>query len=151
VTVGVETIESEIVPLAQRHGLTLYDLEMIPLGRPMLRVYVEKSSGGVQIGEIEAFARVLIPYLNLKELFPREGNVEVSSPGIFRKLRRPAHFQSAVGEPIGVTAQLDEGKRSITAKLVSVSEEGIRLDSEQLPFVPFDRIVRAQLQPEVRI
>jgi len=153
VMVGVDRLETEIAPLAEQHGLSVYDVEVVPYGRATLRVYVERAGQpGVTVGNLEAFARVLIPYLNLKALFPREGHVEVSSPGMNRRLRRPAHFTAAVGERVGVTAVAGAtGKTSVTAKLLSVTDEGIHLESDVLPFVPFADIVRARLDPDIRI
>lgn len=153
--VGAETIENEIVPLAERHGLMLYDIETVTHGRPLLRVFVDKAAlpekpAGVTIGDIQEFAKVLIPYLTMKDLFPREGQVEVSSPGLFRRLRRQVHFSAAVGQPISVTAQDESGKRTVTARLLSVTDAGIQLENEILPFVPFSNILRAQLQPEIK-
>ncbi|MBI4179247.1 hypothetical protein HY522_07485 [bacterium] len=156
----VGTIETEIAPMAGRYGLAVYDIEFVSLGRPLLRVFVEKcpSTGeaqperaGVSIGEIDAFAKVLIPFLTLQGLFPREGRVEVSSPGIFRRLRRKDHFESAVGQPVEVTARTGGVKQTVRAKLLAVSDDGITLESDALPFLPFSDILRAKLQTEVAI
>lgn len=150
--VGVENLEAEIVPLAARYGLKVYDIEVVAFGRATLRVFVEKDNApaGVTVGQIESFAKVLIPYLNLKELFPREGHVEVSSPGLFRRLRRPEHFSSAVGQIVAVTAQDESGKQTVRAKLLSVAEDGITLESAVLPFATFSNILRARMEPEVK-
>lgn len=151
--VGVDQLEGEIALLAERHGLAVYDVEVISFGRATLRVFLERGGEekGVTVQELESFARVLIPFINLKELFPREGQVEVSSPGLFRKLRRPAHFSAAVGQPISVTAAGESGKQTLKARLLAVSSDGITLESETLPYIPFANILRAQLQPEIRI
>lgn len=164
----VEKIEMEIAPLAERHGLSVYDIEMVSFGRPILRVFVEKARSelgedvvveegykpknaprGVTVGELEMFAKVLIPFVNLKELFPREGRVEVSSPGLNRKLRRLEHFSAAVGNPVGVTAKTESGKQTIKARLLAVTDGGISLDSPNLPYVAFSNILRAELQPDI--
>ena len=161
--VGIETLESEIKPLAERQGMSVYDVEVVAFGRPTLRVFIERNpqtpaetaapapKAGVTVGELESFAKILIPYLTLKDLFPREGHVEVSSPGLFRKLRHPAHFTAAVGQPISVTAKDDSGKQTVKARLVSVADDGICIDHQALPFVPFRNILRAQLEPEIKI
>ena len=156
--VGVAMLEDEIKPLAGRHGLALYDVEVVPLGRPMLRVFVEKGQApdngesgrhGVMVGDMETFAKVLIPFLNLKGLFPRDGHVEVSSPGMNRRLRNPKHFTAAIGQPINVTVRCAAGKQTVKVRLLAVTDKGITLESEDLPYVPFVDILRAQLQPEI--
>lgn len=152
--VGTETLEQEISPLAERHGLSVYDVEVVSFGRPTLRLYMDKpgpDARGVTVGELETFTRVLIPYLNLKGIFPREGQVEVSSPGLFRRLKRPDHFRAAIGQLIEVTARLETGKRTVTAKLLDVTADGISLEQADLPFVSFSNILRAQLQPDIRL
>ena len=136
--VEVEVLENEIAPLAERYGLSVYDIEVVSFGRPLLRVFAERNQQGrgdvpgvpgVTVGDLESFAKVLIPYLGMKNIFPREGHVEVSSPGLFRRLRRPEHFSAAVGVlsvPIegtfGVGSPSPEGLRNgLFGSLYSVS------------------------------
>lgn len=158
----LKAIEEAISPVAGRYGLAIYDIEQISFGpRPMLRVFMERGAPvenvesrtqtGVSAADLEGFAKALLPLLQMKELMPREGRVEVSSPGIFRRLRRPGHFLSAVGELIGITVKNDAGKETLTAKLVGVTDDGIQLESDRHPFVPFAHIQRSQLQPEIKI
>ena len=41
--VGVDELTAEIMALAERHGLSVYDIDHVSMGRPLLRVFVERA------------------------------------------------------------------------------------------------------------
>jgi ribosome maturation factor RimP len=93
-------IEELIRPLIESSGLTLYDVEFV--GR-ILRVSIEKV-GGVGINECVETSRMLNPLLDVEDVVSGGSyELEVSSPGLDRNLRRPEHFQGALGEKIKLT------------------------------------------------
>jgi ribosome maturation factor RimP len=86
---------------------------------------------------------VLRPYL-------RAYTVDVSSPGIERPLRTPAHFERAVGRQVSLrTAQDIEGRKRFKGEIVETSPAGIRVstDSEEYE-IPYEAIVRGNLIEE---
>jgi ribosome maturation factor RimP len=80
---------------------------------------------------------VLRPYL-------REYAIDVSSPGIERPLRTPAHFRSAVGRKVAL--RTEERKKKLQGEVVSAGERTVtvRTGSESLE-IPYDAIVRGNL------
>lgn len=78
--------------------------------------------------------------------------VEVSSPGPERPLRKPAHFEAAVGTRVAVrTAHELDGRRRFRGELVAAGDEtvSLRLDAGTLE-IPYEAIVRANLIDEGR-
>jgi len=102
-------------------------------------VFVDHS-GGVDHALCERVTNVLRDYL-------RDYAVDVSSPGIERPLRKPAHFRDAVGRKVALRTSernrlrgevLSAGERSVTVKTGDESVD-----------VPYDSIVRGNLIEEV--
>jgi ribosome maturation factor RimP len=77
-------------------GLELYDLEM---ARGTLNIVVTKS-GGIDLDELTAASRAISEWLDLNDPIDAHYTLDVSSPGLERKLRTAAHFKSAVGQVV---------------------------------------------------
>jgi ribosome maturation factor RimP len=108
----------------QPEGLELDDLEMIGEGRgPVLRVTVDMD-GGVGVDRLAETARGLSRLLDDDQRLQQSYTLEVTSPGLERKLRRPEHFAKSIGREIAVkTHQEVEGERAHRGTLQSVDDE----------------------------
>ena len=86
---------------------------------------------------------VLRPYL-------RHYTVDVSSPGVERPLRTPAHFERAVGQRVALRTATDiDGRKRFKGELVGTSPVGVRLEAEGDKYeIPYDAIVRGNLIEE---
>ena len=77
--------------------------------------------------------------------------LEVSSPGIFRKLKTPDHFKSSTGKRIKVQLQKKiEGTMTVTGDLQKCDEESICILSDlngSDMIIPYSLISRANLEP----
>lgn len=102
----LEKIEPLALQAAQRHSCTLYDLEFTGTGpHRVLRVFIDKPTlgEGVSIEDCSLVSQSLNLLLDVEDPIPGGGyNLEVSSPGLERKLKRKPHFESAVGQKIFV-------------------------------------------------
>jgi len=100
-----------VQPIADELGLTIYELEVLPSSqRGSVKVFLDRegASGepgkGVTIGEISQVSKQLGYLLDVEDIIPFDYNLEVSSPGVERQLKRPEHFQALVGGQVrGVT------------------------------------------------
>ena len=73
---------------------------------------------------------------------PGRYTLEVSSPGLERRLRTKEHFEAAIGEHVTVrTAPGDNGRRRITGELQTVTDKGVTVANE---LVAFDEIDKAR-------
>ena len=86
---GLETaVESVVLPVIQAHGLTLVDLELRGGSRRMVvRIYVDKA-GGVTVGECQRLSHEVGDVIEVANLVPGSYDLEVSSPGLDRELRK---------------------------------------------------------------
>ena len=92
----------------------------------IFRVYVT-AKGGISLDKCAEISRMISPILDIDE--PMHGNytLEVSSPGIERKLKRPQHFIASIGEKIRVK---DFDKDIIKGELLSADENEIKIKAE---------------------
>ncbi|MDR1911967.1 MAG: ribosome maturation factor RimP, partial [Helicobacteraceae bacterium] len=96
------SLEEQIAPLIASAGAKLYDTEIAnEAGRKIFRVFVDRE-GGVDVELCAKISRLLSPFFDVTPPIDGEYVLEVSSPGIERRLRTIEHFQGAIGEAIKV-------------------------------------------------
>lgn len=127
-------------------GLELDDLEVLGQGRAtVLRVTVDKE-GGVGVDRLAETSRGLSRLLDRHEELQTTYTLEVTSPGLERKLRRPEHFRKSIGREVVVKTDAEvEGEHLHRGTLGAVNESGcvIRIgDSERR--VPLAAITSAR-------
>jgi ribosome maturation factor RimP len=139
-----------VEPLLANLGYELVDLELSTgHGSGMLRVYIDRPAG-VGIEDCEHASREISALLDVHDPIPTAYRLEVSTPGLDRVLRTPAHFARFAGgrAEIELAAPRD-GRRRFTGQLAQVGATGIelRVDGMQVPLAYTD-IFRARLVPE---
>ncbi|HEX9191018.1 MAG TPA: ribosome maturation factor RimP [Candidatus Deferrimicrobiaceae bacterium] len=133
--------------VARDLSLSLFDLEVAREGpRTILRVFVDRE-GGVALSDITTYSRRLGALLDVEDPMAGAYVLEVSSPGVNRRLRRPEHFEAAVGRRVKVTlAEPREGRRHIVGVLSGSDGEGITITEGEAGFrIPYDGIRKASL------
>ena len=88
--------DTTLRPLLTPLGLDLYDVEFTA---GTLNVVVNRA-GGVDLESLTKANRVISEWLDAHDPIAGRFTLDVSSPGLERRLRTPAHFKSAVGEVV---------------------------------------------------
>src|ERR1051326_9379570 len=90
----IARIEDVVVPVVRHHGLTLVDLEWRgDRRRGILRLFVDKA-GGVGIEDCQRLSREVGDLLEAEAVIEQAYDLEVSSPGLDRQLRKDREFRS---------------------------------------------------------
>src|ERR1700722_11444725 len=121
---STDTLTNALSPILQARGLDLVDVE---LHGAQLTVFVDRE-GGINLDELGEATRDVSAALDEIDPFPGRYTLSVSSPGLERRLRTPAHFARAVGET--VTIRIDAGTsevRRVTGTLAAADEAGCTL------------------------
>jgi ribosome maturation factor RimP len=141
----VEAVRDAIAPAVAARGLELYDVEFAGAGAGRtLRVTVRRD-GGVDLDAITEVTRVVSPLLDAAGAVDGPYLLEVSSPGVERTLRTPAHFAGAVGERVSVKYHTAEGPRRSHGRLVEAGADRITVDAEgTVERVPLRDVTRAR-------
>ncbi len=112
-------------PLAEELGLVLWDVLFEKEGANYyLRIIIDKEDG-VGIEDCVNMSHALDKPLDDSNLIDRQYNLQVSSPGIERKLTRDFHFECALDEKVIVRLiRPYEGQREFKGVLIDYSEAG---------------------------
>jgi len=143
-----EKIEALAGEVARDLSLSLFDVEVAREGpRRILRIFVDRT-GGVDLAGIQAFSRRFGALLDVED--PVEGPyvLEVSSPGLNRRLRKPDHFACSVGKRVRVAlAEMREGRRNFVGTLAGSDGEGIDVTIDGANFrIAYGEIRKANLE-----
>ncbi|MCU1486200.1 MAG: hypothetical protein JWN67_2946 [Actinomycetia bacterium] len=122
-----ERIAELVEPILHDRGHDLYDVE---LTGATVRILVDRQ-GGVALDDLEQVAREISTALDEADPLPDRFYLEVSSPGLERPLRRPDHFQTAVGSKVKVkTHPSVEGDRRVDGTLVAADADGFTVETD---------------------
>lgn len=132
----LEQIRQYAEEVALREGCLLYDLEFHEGPGRVLRVYIDKDSGGVGIDDCANVSRGLNLRLDVEDVIPGGAyELEVSSPGLDRKLTQPWHFEKAIGKTVQLKYRTEDGStRSYEGRLVSADGKTLAFENSKGPF-----------------
>jgi ribosome maturation factor RimP len=133
--------------VVQGHGLTLVDAEWRgDRRRGILRVFVDKV-GGVGINDCQRLSREIGDLLDAEGVIDHAYDLEVSSPGLDRQLRKDREFRWALGKP--VRCWLAGGAEHF-GRLAEVAPETLVLDRDgERVELPRDIVTKARLEADV--
>jgi ribosome maturation factor RimP len=119
-------LESFLAETCAALHLELYDVE---LRASTLAVTVDRP-GGLDLDAVADVARVLSAALDEREEIAPVAHyeLEVSSPGLERRLRKPKHYEAALGSEIALRLVAGaSGQRRFEATLLRADEHGIEV------------------------
>ena len=112
------------------------------LGRERFCVYVDHA-GGVDHALCERVTNLLRGYLD-------RYTVDVSSPGLERPLRKPAHFRNVLGRRVAIRTQAEiDGRKRFRGEVLSANDRGVTVGTNGTSIdIPYEAIVRGNLIDE---
>ena len=143
-----ETLNALIEPVVIGLGYQLWGIEEVQQGRRVtLKIYID-AKDGVTIEDCAKVSRQVSGLLDVEDPISGDYLLEVSSPGIDRRLFKPEHFDLCKGEKIQVTLrQAFEGQRKWKGVLCGLDEGDavLRVDDTQEIVLPLASIERARV------
>ena len=148
-----------IEPVVRAHGAEVWDIEFKNENGWVLRVYVERlgasasklstKSAAIDLELCSAIARDLSPALDVEDPIAGRYNLEVSSPGIERSLRKVADYDRFAGEKAKLKLRSAlHGQKVYVGRLGPIREGSVTLDlddGDKSIAIPFGEIVAAHL------
>lgn len=148
-------VEALAAPIGARMGLEIVDVELAgDARRPVLRILVERDSGGAGIEDCARLSEALSRELDLYDLPIGHYMLEVASPGLDRALRKPAEFVRFAGRTVAVTAHAPlDGQRRFRGRLLGLVDGRVSVQLEDGREVRFgmDEIAQARLVVEEEV
>lgn len=95
-------LEESIKIAVEGCGVSLYDIAQLRENdRNIYRIYIS-SAEGITLEKCTEVSRMISPILDIDEPMNGKYNLEVSSPGVERRLKKTQHFQASIGENVRV-------------------------------------------------
>ena len=147
-----EIVEQLASRIAQPLGIMIYDVEFKKEGSDYyLRVFIDREDTPVSIDDCEAVSRPLSDLLDEEDPIEQGYYLEVSSPGLERKLKKQRDFDRFCGSNVSVSFYGSyEGKKSVVGKLNGRNSEctDIELEDGSLLKIPNEKISSVKLTIE---
>jgi len=145
-----DEIQKLLEPTIERLGFELTDLDVRLSGKGgLLRLTIDKPDG-IDLDDCEKVSHAASALLDVEDPVAGEYNLEVSSPGLDRKLTKVEHFQRFEGETLKITMRFPiVGRRRFRGKLVSSNDENIVVEVDgETHSLPLAMIDTARLVPD---
>lgn len=144
--------------IAGHKGLRVYDLELFGSGRgKTLRIFIDRiGTEKVSLEDCSEFSKALSLVLDVEDPIDGAYNLEVSSPGIERELKKPWHYEQSVGrsvafslfQPLGqILPQIEQqyaSRKKLTGTLTSFQDQKLDIEFEgKMLKVPLETVAKA--------
>ncbi len=145
-----EELEGKLARLAASEGVELVAIEIGGGRRPVVRLVLDRAEGGVNLADCERVSRQASVLLDAYDPFPGAFTLEVTSPGLDRKLYRQRDFDRFAGEPVRVRMRPTfAGPRLVFGRLLGRQDGVVRVQTgpETTMELPDTEVLETRLDP----
>ena len=134
-----ERLWGVVEPYVAAEGIELDDIEVVgPTGGRIVRITVDGEQP-VGVSRLAELSRGLSRLLDDEDPIAGSYTMEVSSPGLERKLRRPRHYEKSLGSTVKVKTRTEiGGERHHQGKLTAAGADSFSVqvdgDERQIPY-----------------
>ena len=144
----VDRVRVIVDPILFNEGMELVDIEYRRESRGwVLRLYLDKE-GGVTLDDCTRVSEGVGRVLDVEDLIQTPYTLEVSSPGLSRRLKTEKDFMKYRGHLIKMkTVNPIENRRQFRGRLVAISENKLEIESDGGVFrIPLSNVAKANLE-----
>lgn len=137
-------------PVINAMGYELVEIEYQPNPKHgVLRLFIDKDSG-ILVEDCSAVSQQISAVIDVEDPVPGHFNLEVSSPGMDRPLRRAEDFERFTGDVVKIkTSMAFEGQRNFKGLLKGLEEDLVVVECEDKEVrLPITAIDKARLVPD---
>lgn len=145
------------LPLLDSLGIELVELEYRKEGHGMvLRLYIDKPDG-ITLDDCADVSRELSELLDVEEVISAHYNLEVSSPGLNRPLKKESDYVRYAGRLVKIKTfdmvadDAGNQRKTFLGELLGFSDGvvSMKLSEGQSAAIPLDKIAKANLEFEM--
>jgi ribosome maturation factor RimP len=149
---GLERIREIAGRVAASEGIELVDVELHGRGPgSVVRIYLDKP-GGITLEDCQMVSRQVGTILDVEDVIAARYTLEVSSPGLDRRLIKSDDFQRFAGQQIKLLLRDSAGNRRHLQGRLRGLEEGkvqVEADAAGMMSIPLEQVEKANLIPEI--
>ena len=128
-----EKVEKLVEPIIENIGYELYDVEYSKEGKNyFLRIFIDNEKG-IDLNDCEKVNDAITEVLDDANYIKEQYYLEVSSPGIERKLRKDKHLEQNISKNVETKLfkKDNNGKKEYTGKLKAFNQEEIIIETDK--------------------
>jgi len=144
-------IQEILEPLAKKRKYYVIDTTYKREGgRLVLRIILDRE-GGITMDECAKLNEEISELLNTENLITEQYTLEVSSPGLDRRLKTDKDFKWAVGKRVKInTYGPIEGRSVFSGIMLGLREDSIVVEEDGVSTeIPIDKISKAKLDAQI--
>jgi|GEM_PF-6315506 len=122
-----ESLFTKLSQLCTEQNCQLYDVSMPGVNSKTLQLFVTDNDGSSNIEQCVKIAKI-IRKSSEYEFFTSRYSIEVSSPGVNRRLKRDEHFMDSIGEHIKFTVNVDGIKETLKGTLTEFENRNLKVE-----------------------
>jgi ribosome maturation factor RimP len=127
---STDDITALVEPWLAAERLELDDVEMVGSGDGRtLRILVD-SPEGVDLDRLSDVSNGISRLLDDVPILQSPYQLEVSSPGLERKLRKPSHYAKSIGREVKIKARVDGTTTTASGELTSADDDGFVVSTD---------------------
>lgn len=136
-----DRVHAVVDPIIEDLELELVDLVY---GGGRLKITIDHPDG-LDTERLTRATRMISHEMDLQDPIKGAYTLEVSSPGVERPLRTPAHYARSIGEQVAIKLKPNDDKlRRVKGELIAASEIGITVAADETEYeLSFDQIAKA--------
>ncbi len=147
----LEVVTKMAEKVIESEGLSLFDIEYKKEGRrKILRIFIDNPKG-VSLEDCEYVSRQLSQLLDVEEPFDEPYILEVSTPGMDRKLRHEENYSRYIGKLVKIkTAEKINGEKVFKARLINFENGVVYLEDKKgkKSEIPYASVLEGRLEVE---
>lgn len=124
-----QDISDMLTPVIHNSGFILWDITVTKTSKRQIVTITLDKIGGANVDEIAEISKAIAPLLDDSSFFNDEYNLEISTPGLQRSLKKVDHFQWALGKQIAVSYR-DQTLARTLGKLIVVTDTEIVIEKQ---------------------
>lgn len=148
---GKQELIELLEPSLKAIGFELVDLDVRVGRNGLLRLYIDKADG-VMLADCEFVSKQIGALLDVEDPLPGAYTLEVSSPGLDRRLRTPEHFERFSGDRVRIELKRAvSGRKRFKGVLLGIDEHdtiAVEVDGEKWALNLAD-VAMARLVPQL--
>ncbi len=146
-----ERLKIDALKILQRNSLELFEIEINTSSkRWLLRIFIDSFERPISIDDCEKVSKELSLLLDAEDFIPHSYILEISSPGVERKLRGKEDFLRFKGERCFIVLKEIDEKRQSTYEgfIANVESDSVLIRDEKgvENLIPFENIKKAKLK-----
>ncbi|WP_022847272.1 MULTISPECIES: ribosome maturation factor RimP [unclassified Desulfurobacterium] len=146
----IEKVKELLLPILEEGNFELVDIEFVrePIGW-VLRIYADRENGGITISDCQWISERIGTILDVEDLIHHPYNLEVSSPGLDRPLKKQKDFEKQIGNVVKIkTTEPLDNQRNFKGEILSADDKGVTIHDVSRNTeveIPFEKIKTAKL------